>query len=58
MTIPQEVRDKHGEVCKKCKVRKQIARMVDAHFDWLDCPYDCENDYEHWKGETDDSRDD
>lgn len=51
MNIPKEVREQHDAVCKKCKVRKAIARMVDAHFDWIDCPYDCENDYEHWKGE-------
>ena len=49
MTIPNEVREEHDMVCKKCKIRKQIARLVDAHFDWIDCPYDCPNDYEHWK---------
>ena len=53
MTIPQEVRDKHNEVCEKCEARKLYAKYIDVHFDWLDCPYDCENDFEHWKGETD-----
>ncbi len=51
MTIPNEVREEHDVVCKKCKIRKRIVRLVDTHFDWLDCPYDCENDYEHWKAE-------
>ena len=49
MTIPQEVRDKHNEVCEKCKARELYAKYIDMHFDWLDCPYDCENDYEHWE---------
>ena len=47
--IPNEVRAEHDKVCKKCKIRKQIAKIADMHFDWLDCPYDCPNDYEHWK---------
>ena len=46
--IPNEVREEHEAVSKKCKICKQIARLADAHFDWLDCPYDCENDFEHW----------
>ena len=49
MTIPQEVRDKHNEVCEKCKTRELYAKYTDMHFDWLDCPYDCENDFEHWE---------
>ena len=51
--IPKEVREQHDAVCKRCKIRKRIAKIADMHFDWLDCPYDCPNDYEHWKGETD-----
>lgn len=46
--IPPEVREEHGKICAKCNIRKRIARMVDMHFDWLDCPYDCENDFEHF----------
>lgn len=48
MTIPSEVMEKHMAVCNKCFARKEIARLSDMHFDWLDCPYDCENDYETW----------
>ena len=47
--IPNEVREQHDAVCKRCKIRKLIAKYTDMHFDWLDCPYDCPNDYEHWK---------
>lgn len=46
--IPKEVQQEHFAVCKKCGIRKMMAKMVDAHFDWRDCPYDCKNDYEHW----------
>lgn len=52
--IPEEVREQHWKVCKECGIRKDYARM-DFHFDWLDCPYECEIDYEHWKGEQDES---
>lgn len=55
MNIPDEVKKAHWAICKKCKERKRLARMVDAHFDWLDCPYDCENDYEHWRQENNES---
>ncbi len=48
MTIPKEIEEQHIKVCEKCEYRKLIARAVDMHFDWLDCPYDCWNDYEHW----------
>lgn len=54
MTIPNEVMEERSAICKKCFTRKEIARLVDMHFDWLDCPYDCENDYEHWRGDSDD----
>ena len=49
--IPDDVRKEHAEKCRNCAVRKEIARMADMHFDWIDCPYDCPNDYEHWKAE-------
>lgn len=51
MNIPKEIYAEHWEKCRDCNKRKAIARMTDMHFDWIDCPYDCENDYEHWKGE-------
>ena len=50
MEIPDEVKKEHYAICKKCPYRKRTAKMVDMHFDWLDCPYNCENDYEHWEG--------
>lgn len=49
----EEAKQKHFAIREKCELRKKIANMVDAHFDWIDCPYDCENDYEHWRGEED-----
>lgn len=36
-------------ICEKCKTRKWYAKFADAHFDFIDCPYDCENDIEHYK---------
>ena len=41
----------HAEICLKCEKRKAFAAAFDKHFDWLDCFYDCENDYEHWKAQ-------
>ena len=46
--IPEEVRKEHMAICNKCKERKAVAKMVDFHVDWLDCFWDCPNDYEHW----------
>ena len=46
--IPDDVSKKHIERCNRCKIRAVIARTVDMHFDWLDCPYECDNDYEHY----------
>ena len=48
MMIPEEVRKEHMAICNKCKERKAVAKMVDFHVDWLDCFWDCPNDYEHW----------
>lgn len=49
---PAEVIKKHIEVCDKCPRRKFAAKILDMHFDWLDCWYACPNDYENWlKGE-------
>lgn len=46
--IPKEVMEEHMKVCRKCKEREAVRRMVDFHVDWLDCFWDCPNDYEHW----------
>ena len=46
--IPDDVSKKHMERCNRCKIRAVIARTIDLHFDWLDCPYECDNDYEHY----------
>ena len=48
--IPKEVSEKHMAICNKCKERRFYAKRFDMHFDWIDCWYDCPNDYEHWKG--------
>ena len=45
---PKEVSEKHMEVCNECPNRKFAAKSFDMHFDWIDCWYDCPNDYEHW----------
>ena len=37
-----------------CPERKYFAQLVDVHFDWLDCWFDCENDFEHFKGSIED----
>lgn len=45
--IPEEVRKEHMAICNKCK-GKAVAKKVDFHVDWLDCFWDCPNDYDHW----------
>ena len=37
--------------CENCKVRKTYAKYFDAHFDWRDCPYECEYANEREKEE-------
>ena len=49
--IPTKVHEEHMAVCKKCKEREAVRRMVDFHVDWIDCFWDCPNDYEHWIAE-------
>ena len=46
--IPKEIMEEHMKVCLKCKDREFVRRMVGFHVDWLDCFWDCPNDYEHW----------
>lgn len=55
--IPDEIREQHMAICNKCDKRAYISKLADMHFDWIDCPYDCENDLDHYisenmKGET------
>lgn len=45
---PKEVSEKHMEVCNECPNRKFAAKSFDMHFDWINCWYNCPNDYEHW----------
>lgn len=45
-------RKKRHAVCEKCDLRSYYARTFDMHFDWVDCWFDCPNDYEHWKAEV------
>ena len=54
-TPSYEVRKQHMEKCDSCPHRKLGATRFDMHFDWLDCWYDCPNDYEHWLAEEKDS---
>ena len=49
--IPASIRKARNEKCQKCGYRKSYAKAFDMHFDWIDCPYDCENDYEHLEKE-------
>ena len=49
--ISDETRKKHSAVCAKCDIQKSYARTFDMHFDWIDCPFDCENDYEYIESE-------
>lgn len=38
--------------CENCNVRKMYAKLFDAHFDWRDCPYECEYAKEREKEEA------
>ena len=57
MNIPKEVREAHSDICSKCEIRKWYARR-DWHIDWLECPYDCKNDYEHYLRELEEKEND
>lgn len=46
--IDAKVRLEHSKICQECNKRIGIARAFDLHFDWLDCPFDCPNDYDHY----------
>ena len=50
--IPKEVREQHMAICRQCKEREAVRRLVDFHVDWIDCFWDCPNDYEHYKEQT------
>ena len=47
--IPTEVMEEHMEICRNCKERNIVGQMADIWVDWLDCMWDCPNDYIHWK---------
>ena len=49
LNIPEEVHKEHMEFCEKCGLHRHYAQKFDLHFDWLDCPFVCRNDYETWK---------
>lgn len=49
--IPPEMRKERMEKCRVCPTRKGFAKVFDMHFDYVDCPYDCENDIEHLQKE-------
>lgn len=38
--------------CGNCSIRKLCAKCFDAHFDWRDCPYECEYVKEREKEEA------
>ena len=42
-----EERKRRYNVCAKCNKRNIMMRSENCYFDWIDCPFDCENDYEH-----------
>lgn len=46
--VPYHVHEEHMAVCRRCWMRRYAETGFDMHFDWLDCMYDCENDYRHW----------
>ena len=43
--------------CENCRTRKAYAKVFDAHFDWRDCPYECEYAKEREKEEKERSED-
>ena len=52
--IPNDEREKRNAACRECDMRKTYAKMFDVHFDWRDCPYDCQNNLSLGKdGESD-----
>lgn len=47
--IPDAEYKQSQKKCEECKTRKWYAKFVDAHYDFINCPYDCKNDIEHYK---------
>ena len=35
--------------CEECKTRKWYAKYTNVGCDFINCPYDCKNDIEHYK---------
>lgn len=51
--VPDDVKRKHIEKCNQCERKRTIYKMTGGMwFDWLDCPYNCENDFEHYIAEV------
>lgn len=48
MQISDETRKEKSNICQKCEYRKTLARMGFS-IDWMDCPRNCPNDYEHFE---------
>ena len=40
--LREEYERKNKRFCGNCHLRKSYAKLFDAHFDWRDCPYECE----------------
>ena len=49
--MSEEERHRRFAVCRRCKIRQEAGKTRDMLFDWRDCPYSCENDYEHYLAE-------
>lgn len=49
--MSEEERQKRTAKCKQCGIRQEASKTRDILFDWRDCPYNCENDYEHYLAE-------
>ena len=52
MRIPEETRKEHLAICENCIHKRLLRNMADVYVDWLDCPWGCENDYEHWNAKN------
>ena len=47
--IPERDLNEMRHRCQICHVPKQYAKLFDIHIDFMDCPYDCVNDIEHYR---------
>ena len=58
MGIPKEESLRRYKICENCKLKKSYTDIYGYDIGWLDCPYDCPNDYEHFKKEYEMSKED